>query len=103
MSKLQEIKSAKELVLGVLGYQSPWTGKPIDVHSTYNDIYFCILHKYFKFGETFFHPHKVISFTSVDRAIREAYIPLGREVKIKEETRIREHYGQVPDKDFIGL
>lgn len=100
---LKSIVKANKLVNGVLGYKSPWTARKIDINSSYNDIYFCILNKYYKFGETFFHPHKVISFTSIDRAIRETLIPMGRDKKIREEIRVQKYYGVVPDKEFTGF
>jgi len=100
---LEKITAAKQLVNGIIGYNSPWTQQAIHANSSYNDIYFSILHKYYRFGEVVFHPHKVISFTPVDRAIREVLIPMGREIKIKEAERLKKHYGVVPDKDFTGL
>ena len=103
LSKLQSIAIANKLVKGVLGYKSPWTGRVIDINSSYNDIYFCILHKYYKFGDVFFHPHKVISFTSIDRAIREVLIPMGRDKKMREAERIRTFYKMDPEKEFIGF
>lgn len=89
---VEEIKSIKGQIKNLLGKKNPWTQQEIHENSTYNDIYFCLLYYYYGFGEVPFHPHKVPSFTAVDRAIRELYCPLGRVVKISEQRRVRDYY-----------
>lgn len=75
----------------MLGLINPWDGKVLHVNSSYNDLYFCYIRFYDKFGEKTFYPNEMTSLTQLDRAIRQ--LP-GREKNILLQERLRKYYGR---------
>lgn len=90
------LKNLKEKVLGTM---NSFTGEPLQVNSTYNDLVFGYWHVVDGFPEHGFRsPNNLTSIEPITRAIR--LLP-GRVKNIKAEQRIREYY--TPKVQAIAL
>jgi len=84
-------RTIRENLMGMMGRVNPWTGEEIGVNDTYNNLLFCYLHFYHRFGDVVFRPNDLPSYTSIDRVIRD--LP-NREKNVTREEEYREEYSK---------